>query len=252
MTKRDWRAQEFRRMVTFGPSITAGGNATCRERCWSLVLGDLITDFQSAPVEVFNMGIGATVLSTRSPRYRYLPKPAGMERVQRDIVGKNCDLLVIAEFSVNDAMTGTPVEAYREDLIGVIREVRQSIDPVIVLTGPTYVVDYNVGGKLTCFGSPELLDEYNKVIAQVAVSESCLYVDILATMAETDWMVHNDGIHLSDLGHRVLADEIFKTLAQNCSCLAAHTKELETAGTHHWREPYEVALMTGPGEPFLE
>lgn len=252
MSKNDWRAEEFHRMVTFGPSITAGGNATSRERSWAYLLGEMISDLQKDPVEVFNMGIGGTVLSTSSARYRYLCKPAGMERVQRDIVAHNCDLLVIGEFSVNDCMTGTPPEAYRNDLIGVLNEVRETLDPVIVLAGPTYVVDWNVGGKLTSLGSPEAMAEYNRLTQQVASSHHCLYVDIMAAMDDTEWMVHRDGIHLSDLGHRVVANEVFKALAQNCSCLALHTKELEANDPHRWREPNEMALITAPGESFTD
>ena len=67
--KRDWRAEEFRCLVALGESTTAGGWSTSPERCWVAVLGRLINDFQERPVRVVNSGIGANVVSTRSPSY---------------------------------------------------------------------------------------------------------------------------------------------------------------------------------------
>ena len=54
-------------MVTLGESTTAGGWSTSPERCWDAVLAHLINDFQSVPMEFFNAGIGANVISAHSP-----------------------------------------------------------------------------------------------------------------------------------------------------------------------------------------
>jgi len=56
-------------MVTLGESTTAGGWSTSAERCWASILAALINDFQTKDVELINVGIGANVISTRSPCY---------------------------------------------------------------------------------------------------------------------------------------------------------------------------------------
>lgn len=240
MSKRDWQSEEFHRIVTIGPSITAGGWSTCRERSYASVLADLISDFQSSSVELFNMGIGANVISTRSAAYPYASKPAGNERVEKHIIGNRPDLVVIGEFSVNDSRGGTPSSVYKEELVWMIRRIREEIDPVIVLLGPTYVLDFDLGGEYWGHGDLKALMDFNRVTAEVEKEEGCLYVDLLDAFDETDWMIHYDGLHVNDLGHRIIANEIFKVLARNCSCLAKKTKEAEQTSPR-WRD--ESSLM---------
>ena len=50
---------------------------------------------------------------------------------------------------------------------------------------------------------------------------------MLTAYDEAVWLVHHDGVHANDLGHLVVANKIFEVLAQNCSGLAKHTKEME-------------------------
>ena len=57
-------------------------------------------------------------------------------------------------------------------------------------------------------------------------------------------MVHFDGVHANDLGHRMVAHAVFQTLAQNCSCLAATTQEAERHSPR-WRD--ESVLMADFG-----
>ena len=51
--------------------------------------------------------------------------------------------------------------------------------------------------------------------------------DLLSAFGDADWMVHGDGVHANDLGHRVVANAVFQVLAANCSGLALETKEME-------------------------
>ena len=57
-------------------------------------------------------------------------------------------------------------------------------------------------------------------------------------------MVHYDGVHANDLGHRLVAHTIFQTLAQHCSGLAIRTKRLEQT-SEPWRD--ESTLMRDYG-----
>jgi lysophospholipase L1-like esterase len=239
--KRDYRSREFTRFVALGESTTAGGWSTSPERCWVPRLAALIDDFQERPLEVFNAGIGANLISSRSPAYANSGKPAADERLQRHVIDEAPDLLVIS-YGLNDARGGTPWSLFREVMVSLVRRVRARLDPVIVLPGPYYMWDFEAG-RDGGYGHASLDDfkDYNRGIAAVAEEEDCLFVDLLDAYAETDWMIHYDGVHANDLGHRIVANRIFEVLAQNCSCLARRTKEMEKTSPR-WRD--ESTLMS--------
>ncbi len=241
MKKRDYRADEFQTFVALGESTTAGGWSTSPERGWVSRVAEMFNDFQSKPVQLFNMGIGANVISTKSPCYESSGKPAAAERVEKHVIEKEPDLLVIS-YGLNDARGGTPLNLFREEMIRLVRRVRQAIDPVIVLLGPYYMYDFGLGASTWSHGNMELFTQFNQAIAAVAKQEGCLYVNLLNAYKETDWMIHYDGVHANDLGHRIVANRIFEVLAQNCSCLAKKTKEAEKTSPR-WRD--ESTLRSG-------
>ncbi len=201
----------------------------------------MISDLQESPVRVFNAGIGANVISSRSPCYAGSGKPAADERLDRHVIAERPDLLVIS-YGLNDSRGGTPLQSFCDEMRSLVRRVRVSLDPVIVLPGPYFMTDYGIGtaagfGK----GSPERLQEFNAGIAGVASDQDCLYVDLLDACRGASWMVHFDGVHANDLGHRVIANRIFEVLSQNCSALAARTKKAEQTSPR-WRD--ESSLMS--------
>ena len=73
----------------------------------------------------------------------------------------------------------------------------------------------------------DVFHQYNDAIRQVAEQDDCLFVDLLASYRNADWLVHHDGCHANDLGHRIVANKIFEVLASNCSGLSLATKALE-------------------------
>ncbi len=231
---KDWRSEAFGKMVALGESTTAGGWSTSPDRCWVSVLANLINEFQSTPVAFVNSGIGANVISTKSPAYERSGKPAASERLGKHVIAHQPDLLIIS-YGLNDARGGTSLERFREALVDLVRRVRERIQPVIVLLGPYYMTDFTQGGPRWSHADLSLFKRFNAVIRQVASTESCLYVDLLAANGETDWMVHFDGVHQNDLGHRIVANRIFEVLAQNCSGLAKKTKEAEKTSPR-WRD----------------
>ena len=232
--KKDWRPAEFRKMVALGESTTAGGWSTSPQRCWVSVLADLINDFQARPMKFVNAGIGANVISTRSPCYRHSGMPAASERLDKHVLAHEPDLLIVS-YGLNDARGGTPLELFREELVALVRRVRRRIEPLIVLLGPYYMTDFTVGGPNWSHADLNLFGQFNKAIAQVAAGQACLYVDLLAANGRTDWMVHYDGVHANDLGHRIVAGRVFEVLAQHCSGLAKQTKEAEKTSPR-WRD----------------
>ena len=232
--KRDWWNKEFRRMVALGESTTAGGWSSCRQRCWVWQLGQLINDLQRIPIEVINAGIGANVISTKSPAYTYSGKPAASERLGKHVIEKKPDLLIIS-YGINDARGGTPLDLFCQEMKSIVRQVRQQIQPLIVLLGPYYMCDFSLGAPYWDKGSLEIFEGYNTAIKQLAEGCQCLFVDLLESYQEADWLVHRDGVHANDLGHRLVANKVFEVLASNCSGLSVETKTLE-AHIAPWRD----------------
>lgn len=239
---RDRRPEPFRVMVTLGESTTAGGWSSTPERCWASLLTALISDFQDDPVRLVNSGIGANVISNRVPSYPYSGKPAANERIQKHVVEHKPDLLVIS-YGLNDARGGTPAEMLRAELAELISAVRMGCDPLIVLLGPYFMIQYE-GYEHFEHGSPELFETFNVVIKQVARATKSLFCDVYHAYGGAPWMVHYDGVHANDLGHRLIAHRVFETLAQHCSGLAARTRRLERI-SERWRD--ESTLMADYG-----
>ena len=223
--KRDWWDKEFVKLVTLGESTTAGGWSSCRQRCWAEQLARLINEFQRVPVELVNVGIGANVISAKSPCYEISGKPAASERLDKHVIALAPDLLVIS-YGLNDARGGTPISLFCDELSAIIQRVREDIQPLIVLPGPYFMVDFDLGAGFDK-ATLETFDQYNDAIRQLATQRDCLFVDLLAAYDDAPWLVHRDGGHANDVGHRVVANEIFRVLASNCSGLSGATQALE-------------------------
>ena len=241
--KQDRQQAEFRQLVALGESTTAGGWSTSRQRCWVSQLGTLINDFQSKPMNVFNAGIGSNVVSKRSPCYPYSGKPAANERLEKHVFDHQPDLLIIS-YGLNDARGGTPVSLFQRELAGLVTGVREKIRPLIVLLGPYFMTDYEAGGEGWQHADLELFKTFNRAVADVARQHDCLYVDLIGANAETPWMVHFDGVHQSDLGHRIIANRIFEVLAQHSSGLAMHTQRIEK-NSPRWRDESKLKADYG-------
>ncbi|HBG78147.1 MAG TPA: hypothetical protein DDW84_04760 [Phycisphaerales bacterium] len=231
--KRDWWNKEFRILMTLGDSITAGGWSSNRDRCWASLLARMITDYQRLPVHLVNLGIGATVLSTKNPRYAASTKPAADERIDDQVLGYTAngapllpDLLVIA-YGSNDACGGGSIDLFCTEMESILRRIREKIQPLIVLAGPYYMLNLADRGADWSYATLKTFYEYNEATRAMAEKNNCLFADLMSTFAEADWLVHRDLVHSNDLGHRLVANKIFEVLAQNCSGLAMETKQVE-------------------------
>lgn len=233
--KPDWWDKEFQTLVTIGESTTAGGWSSCRERSWPSQLARLINEFQRVPVQLINVGIGANLISIRSPAYKNSDcNPPASERINQHVIKYKPDLLVIS-YGLNDARGGTPVDLFCLELTNIIRCVRTKIQPLIVLLGPYYMTDFTVGGEQWSHADLTLFHRFSEAIAGVADESDCLFADLIKSYCEADWLVHHDGVHANDLGHRIVANKIFEVLASHCSGLALETKALE-AKIPPWRD----------------
>ncbi len=239
---KDWNSDPFRVMVTLGESTTAGGWSSTPDRCWAPVLASLISDFQDEPVRLVNSGIGANVISNRVPCYDRSGRPAANERIQKHVIDHQPDLLLIS-YGLNDARGGTPAEMFREEMTTLIADIRRGCDPLILLPGPYFMTDFDSFDHFN-HANHDVFRIYNLTIEQVARECGCLFSDVYGAYGGVDRMVHFDGVHANDLGHRLIAHEIFRTLAQNCSGLALRTRRLEET-SDRWRD--ESVLMADYG-----
>lgn len=231
--KSDWWDKEFKIFMALGESTTAGGWSSCRERCWVSQLGRLINEFQRFPVQTINLGIGANVISRKSRGYEFSGKPSAEERLEKHVLSYKLsgnpitpDLLIIS-YGLNDARSGTPVEIFCGEMKNIISRIREKIKPLIVLLGPYYMTDFMLGGPEWSYGNMEIFHRYNEAICQTAEETDCLFVDLLSSYNNAHWLIHHDGVHANDLGHRIVANKIFEVLAANCSGLSVETKKME-------------------------
>ena len=232
--KRDWWDKEFRTLVTLGESTTAGGWASYRERAWAHQLARSINEFQRVPVQLVNVGIGANVISTRSPAFEHSGKPAALERLDPHVLRHKPDLLVVS-YGLNDARGGTPIDLFAGEMRTLIDRVRASIQPLIVLLGPYYMTGFDQYGPHWNKATLELFHQFNEATSKVAADKDCLFVDLLSSYGNANWLVHHDTVHANDLGHRIVANRVFEVLASNCSGLARETQELEKQ-IPRWRD----------------
>lgn len=224
--KRDWWDREFQTLVTLGESTTAGGWASYRERSWANQLAQLINEFQRVPLQLINVGIGANVISPKSPAYEHSRKPAAVERLHTHVIRHKPDLLVVS-YGLNDARGDTPLDLFAGELTTLVDQVREYIEPLIVLLGPYYMTAFDKYGPHWNHADLKMFHNFNESVGQVAKAKRCLFVDLLAAYRNANWLVHHDGVHANDLGHRLVANRIFEVLASNCSGLALETQELE-------------------------
>ena len=234
MKKRDLHPEEFRKMVALGESTTAGGWSSSPQRCWVSQLARLINEFQAQPMEFVNSGIGANLISTKSPAYEQSGKPAANERLEKHVLAHEPDLLIIS-YGLNDSRGGTSLDLFTSEMRNILHEVRKKIQPLILLPGPYYMIDFTVGGAHWSHANLDTFYQYNRATREVAEQESCLFVDLLDAYGKTPWMVHYDAVHANDLGHRIVANRMFEVLAQNCSGVARHTKAQEKTSPR-WRD----------------
>lgn len=215
---RDWWDKPFRVLVTLGESITGGSSASSYDSAWPSVLAEAITAVQRRPIRLVNPSVGGNVISQKVAAYAASGRPATNEHV-REVIDARPDLLVISA-ALNDARAGTPIALFRNELEVIITEIRSGCDPLIVLLGPYFILNFEIGGQLFGQATPMVLAEYARAVAAVSEDMKCLYCDIYQGYGRAPWTLHSDGLHANDLGHRVVANSIFQTIAQNCSGLS--------------------------------
>lgn len=225
MAARDFHKEPFKRLIVLGESAVQGGPWLAEdERKWADILAELISSCQSEPVEYLNEGIGASVISPRSAGYADSNKPSAMERYKERVIDMNPDIFVMA-YGLNDMRCATPPELFAEEMETIVKNVKSACNPLIVLADCYYMTGFDKYPPFN-FGTIPSAETYNKMIAEAAERNDCLFADLWKAMNYADWLVHNDGVHTNAVGNIIIANEIFKVIASNCSCLSNKTNAI--------------------------
>ena len=238
--RRDYRSQPFRIAVALGESITAGGTATSPELTWVSLLAGLINESQLEPVKMINNGIGANLISPRSPAYQRSEKPSALERYRAHVIDYHPDLVLIS-YGLNDARGGTPLRQFLEDERQIVLDVKKQTGALVMIVNIYFMTaweryePYNRANTATVMG-------FNSALKRLAEECDALYADVFEAQGMAPWTVDPvDGVHPNNLGHRVIANRIFEVLAQNCS--AVSQKSLELRKTFKpWRPTREAEI----------
>jgi lysophospholipase L1-like esterase len=231
--KRDRASQPFRVAVAFGESTTAGGSATSRERSWVSRLERSISESQSSPVRMLNSGLGANVVSPRSPIYVRSGRPSALERVVPHVVDHRPDLVLVS-FGLNDARGGTPLAQFLEDLEAILAAISMGTTALTVLLSTYHITAFD---RFHPYDQADIdiLRRFNDGIEATATAHDALYADVSAAQGQAPWSVDEDGVHANDLGHLLISNRVFEVLAQNCSCLAQDSI-VRARGANPWRD----------------
>ena len=182
---------------------------------------------------MINSGLGANLISLRSPAYDYSGKPSAMERYAKHVLEHRPDLVLIS-YGLNDARGGTPLEPFLQDLGHIVLDIKERSGALMVLINAYYMTAFDQYSPFDR-GSLESFIGFNAAMRHLALECAVLYADVFEAQGMAPWMVDPDGVHANNLGHRVIANRVFEVLAQNCSALAQSAVELRKT-FEPWRD----------------
>jgi lysophospholipase L1-like esterase len=186
------------KIVAFGDSITAGGEATRPELVfWGRWAGALQRQYPRARITAINGATGGD--TTRQ----------GLARLQAKVIAENPDLVLIG-FGMNDNnKNSVPLPEFERNLREMIVRIRAATAAEVVLFS---AFPPNPKWK---FGSPRMAD-YAAATGRAARETACAYADVfdnwqtLAARKKPEDMLGNNINHPNDFGHwiyyRVLAE----------------------------------------------
>ena len=215
--------RSFKRLAVLGESTVKGGGwIPSQGDRYADILVALIDRVQADPVEYLNCGIGASVISPKSPGYEASRKPSALERYRKDVIDAKPDLFVLA-YGLNDMRAGMDLDVFIADMETIVRDVQSACGPLIVLVNVYHMTRYEDYPPFDR-GSVEATQRYNEAIRQLADRTGCLYADVHSAEGRVDWVVHNDGVHANAVGNLLIAHKIFEVVATHASGLSAATR----------------------------
>lgn len=206
------------KIIGFGDSITLGAKATKDAYNWLGVVELLLKLFSNQAIEVINKGVGDNTISPRTTNYELSAQPSALERVEKDVVEEQPNMVFVC-FGLNDMRFGTPVEVFKEDLEQVlIKIIHQLPNTKIILTNVFHMTGWDRYTPRDR-GSIAHTKNYNQAIEKLGVKYQLPLADVSEAMAFQDYLIHEDGVHGNDLGHRIIGHRVFETIVQHTKIL---------------------------------
>ncbi len=192
-TKRKLEAGEKVRIVAFGDSITAGGDASePRLVFWERWAEALRQKYARAAIETTNAATGGDTTSQ------------GLKRLREKVLGQKPDVVLIG-FGMNDHNRegfGVPLDAFTANLRTMIDRIRAETEAEVVLYSA-----FPPNPKWR-YGSHNM-EVYANATEQVAREKQCAFADVyhwwmsLAERKKPEDMLANNINHPNDFGHWV-------------------------------------------------
>ena len=201
----------FKSLVVLGESTVEGGGwlSGPQER-WADLLWKLLEQAQEEPLAYHNAGVGASVISPRSPGYEASIKPSASERLDEEVIAHNPDLVVVA-YGLNDMRGGMNVADFKEELVAILDRIDESNDAMIVIANVYHQSAY-------CYyppfdkGSVAQTDQYNRMLLELAAQRGYVYADVYSAEAQKDFLIHPDAVHANKVGNMILANKVFEAI----------------------------------------
>jgi len=239
----DLRSEPVKRVVALGESTTWGYSASDKSKCWVNQVTRMLEEFQGTEIELINQGIGSNVLTPECPAYEFSAKPTALERVDKELIAYNPDLVFLS-YGLNDSRGGTPPEVFRCAYQELIERIRAGIQPTIVLVNTYYMHETRYTNcKNWEESNYEVTDVFNRVIREIAEKNGVILADIYSAERGVDWIVDPDHCHPNDLGHRIIANRVFEAVVRNCSLVARQRPKTSLAF------PFVEKYGNGPETP---
>ncbi len=225
------------RIVAFGDSITEGFGQTP----YSVYLQQSLNTSECNSV-VINEGLRGEISFD------------GASRIDSVLSKHNPQYIIIME-GANDARSGVSPQITAAALATMMdKAVSAGATPIVGAVTP----NTELGQE-----DPRIPEEFNPAIQQEARSRGVTFVDTYTPLTGTNWGVYNiDGLHLSDQGQSIIANEFFKAIPCGSSsggggggcfiATAAFGSVLEPQ-VELLRQFRDVYLLTnGPGRLFVD
>lgn len=177
-------------ILFFGDSLTAGLGLDPNLAFPGLLQERL--DSLGYSFKVINAGLSGETTASGSNRLGW-------------VLRQPVDVFVL-ELGANDGLRGIPLSETRKNLKAMIEQVRKTYPEVVIVLA---------GMQLPPNMGPEYTNEFRKIFPELAESENVLLVPfLLKDVGGIPELNQDDGIHPTEAGHKIVADNVWEVLEQ--------------------------------------
>ncbi len=228
----------FESLVVFGESTVEGGGwLTGPEERWADIFWHHLVQAQEKPISYHNAGLGASVISPRSPGYQTSIKPSAAERLDQEVISFNPDLVIIA-YGLNDMRAGMPLSEFKVELDKIVKQIRKRINPLIVIVNIYHMSAFHYYPPFDK-GSTDKTREYNAMLLEFAEENNCIYADVWSAEGQRDYLIHPDTVHANKVGNMLIANKVFESVIQAAPGILTNVEKRD-ADTQWTRQCFNI------------